>query len=117
MSENTISLISKIISNDIDISKSQKESLSELEHSISKISKILENEKIRERLVTNELKLDDISNKKELLEYLVLIEKNIKKLTLFLEILDNKKRVLIFDAKSYFKSLKELNLQQSIPLI
>ena len=116
MSENTIFQISQMISNNVHLTRTQKESLSEIEFSISKINSLLEKEKIRKNLVKNELKLNTNSNINDLKEYLNSIENNIVKLDFFLELLENKKRVVTFDTKSYFKSLSDVNIHQSISL-
>ena len=117
MSENIISQISQAISDDIDLSKCQNEALCEIELSIKKINTLIENEKVRQKLVISELKIDNCENKNTLLEYLISIEKNIKKLTLFLEILKNKKKIFLFDAKNYFNSLQEKNFEEHTSLV
>lgn len=111
MSENAISQIGKTISSNIDLNSCQKEALNNITLSINEINILLNNEKIREKLVKNELKL---TKNDDLLNYSLSIERNIKKLTLFLEILKNKERVLVFDAKRYFESLKEIDLSEPI---
>ncbi len=117
MSEFTILQVSKTISSEIDLSKCQKETLYEIELSIKKINNLLENEKTREKIVKDELNTINNFNENNLLEYLALIEKNIKKLSLFLEILENKKNLFLFDAKNYFKSIEDINLHKLTSLI
>ena len=116
MSENIISQISHTISNDIDLSQCQEEALCEIELSIKKINTLIENEKVREKLVTNELKIENYANINTLEEYLISIEKNIRKLTLFLEILHNKKKLFLFDAKNYFNSIQEKTFEEHTSL-
>ncbi|MGB6327534.1 MAG: hypothetical protein WBF48_01295 [Halarcobacter sp.] len=114
MSENIISQIGKTISTNIDLKLCQKEALQNIALSMNEINILLNNEKVREKLVKNELKLTKNSKNNDLLNYSLSIEKNIKKLTLFLEILKNKERVLVFDTKRYFESLKEIDLSEPI---
>ena len=114
MSENTISQISKTISTNINFRSCQKEALHNITLSMNEINILLNNEKVREKLVKNELKTSKNLRNNDLLNYSLSIEKNIKKLTLFLEILKNKERVLAFDAKRYFESLKEIDLSEPI---
>ena len=106
-----------MICSDIDLSKCQKEALCEVELSIKKINTLIENEEVRQKLVISKLKINNYANKNTLIEYLLSIEKNIKKLTFYLEILKNKKKLFLFDTKNYFNSMKDKNFEEHASLI
>lgn len=113
MLQNIIPRITKAISNDFNLLDKENE-LIEIEFSINELKIIIDNEKIRENQIKHELKSNKNSNNNALLEYLKSIEKNIKTLSSFLEILYKKKNLLNFDIKSCFDSIEEKIFEESI---
>jgi len=102
MSESSISKISRIIS---DENTSSKMTLDDINFAISQIVHILEDEKIREIQIENELELikneefsesiiNNVTRASFLIEHLRSINKNVESLEYFLEIL-TKKRILL----------------------
>lgn len=109
MSKNSILMLSKIISDELE----EDSSVSQINFAIKEIEKLLLTENVRKNLTKKELSKKSLKSYIhifDLNDYLEQIENNIFKLENFLEILEGKKRLIEFKTQKKLFFKEEINL-------
>jgi len=99
MNNSIIKKVTKALSIDIDLSISKEENIKELDFAIKELKKILKAEKTRKDITKKELLNKNNYYNDDLPRYLISIEKNIKVLDLYIEVLNNKKLMVLVENK------------------